>query len=316
MSDGSEPGQPDPYPPDPFGYADDFGAAVAANMAPESRKDRSRRLLESRPIVRWAAREGLVLYAGAPGCKYPLKDYFEDGWAFRSWTGTGPALARIPPDMAVLDGDTDEGRAAVAAMDLPPHFAIRSKSSGGEKRFFRCDNPPKRMIRALAGLDVLTNPGNKSIWCKVDDGSDDGGYEIISESEDCPDIPPQVLAALIEAKSSGAIVRGAGTRPHRTRQAAPGARWDDDDELLPTEHYAQHGIPYGLQEDRLYRLADRFAAQGMSLGEGVRQLLDIASECEQDDRNPWTKEQLKEKMTRAIAWVAALRRGSRTWLSP
>ena len=64
-------------------------------------------------------------------------------------------------------------------------------------------------------------PGNKSIWCKVDDGSDDGGYEIISDSEDCPDLPPEVLAALVEAKSSGAILRGSGSRPHRTRQVSP-----------------------------------------------------------------------------------------------
>ena len=311
VNDSSTPAEssdkPGAYPPDPFGYADDFGVGASTSVPPESRKDRSRRLLASRPIVRWAARQGLVLYAGAPGCKYPLKDFFEDGkWTFRSWTGTGPALARIPPDMAVLDGDTDEGRAAVAAMDLPPHFAIRSKTSGGEKRFFRCENPPKRMIRALPGLDVLTNPGNKSIWCKIDDGSGDGGYEIISDSEDCPDLPPEVLAALAEAKSSGAILRGSGSRPHRTRQVSPSARWDDDNELLPTEHYAEHGIPLGLQEDRLYRLANRFAAQGMSKAKGTRLLLDIASECEQDDRNPWNREQLMTKMDRAADWVATL----------
>jgi putative DNA primase/helicase len=162
------------------------------------------------------------------------------------------------------------------------------------------------MIRALPGLDVLCNPDSKWIWAKVDNGGDDSGYEIISDTEDSPDIPDEVLAALVEAKTSGAIIKESGTRPGRTRKVDPRARWDDDDELLPTEHYAEHGIPHGLQEDRFYRLADRFAAQGVTEAEGTRQLLAIARECEQDDRNPWTGDQLKEKMTRAIAWVATL----------
>ena len=208
--------------------------------------------------------------------------------------------------MGVLDGDTDEGRAEIAKMNLPPHFAIRSKTSGGEKHFFRIENPPKRMIRAFPGLDVLLNPNSKWIWCKIDDGGDDSGYEIITDSEDCPDLPDEELARLVEAKASGAVMRGSGTAAGRTREFAAGARWDDDDELLPTEHYLEHGIPYGLQEDRLYRLANRFAAQGLSVARGTRKLLDIANECEQDNRNPWTREQLAEKMTRAIEWVATL----------
>jgi putative DNA primase/helicase len=296
---------------DPETYADDFGREISPAELAEMEKERKRQFLASRPIVRWAARQGLMLYQGAPGCKYPLKDFFEAlpgerNWTFRPWKGTGTALALVQPDMAVLDGDTDEGRAEVAKMNLPPHFGIKSKKSGGEKRFFRIENPPKRMIRAYPGLDVLTNPHNKWVWCKVDDGGDDSGYEIITDSEDCPDLPDDVLADLVEAKSSGAVLRGSGTAVGRTREFAAGARWDDDDELLPTEHYIEHGIPYGLQEDRLYRLANRFAAKGLSLGEGTEKLLKIVSECEQDDRNPWTKEQLAEKMTRAIDWVATL----------
>jgi len=255
-------------------------------------------------ILRWASREGLLLFEGAPGRKHPLKNYYVDGWGFRPWRRSGTALARIPADLVVLDGDTDEGRSAIAAMNLPAHFAIRSLETGGEKHFFRSQDPPRRLLRALPGLDFLANPGNKFCWCKIDNG--DGGYEIISESEDCPDLPDEVVAALVEAKASGAIIRNSGSRAGRTRQAAPGARWDDDDELLPTGHYAEHGIPYGLQEDRFYRLADRFAAQGVTEAEGTRQLLAIARECEQDDRNPWTGDQLKEKMTQAIAWVATL----------
>ena len=183
--------------------------------------------------------------------------------------GTGTALGLVPPDMAVLDGDTDEGRAAIAAMNLPAHFAIRSKTSGGEKHFFRIENPPKRMIRALPGLDVLLNPHSKWIWCKVDNGGDDSGYEIISDTEDRRTFRMR-LAMLVEAKSSGAVMRGCGSAAGRTRELAARARWDDDDELLQTEHYLEHGIPYGLQEDRLYRLADRFAAQGLSVAKGTR----------------------------------------------
>ena len=301
-----------PSRPDPFGeYADDFGREITPAELAEMEKERKRQFLASRPIVRWAARQGLMLYQGAPGCKFPLKDYFEAGpgernWAFRPWKGIGTALALVQSDMAVLDGDTPEGRAEVAKMDLPPHFGIRSKKSGGEKRFFRIENPPKRMIRALPGLDVLLNPHSKWIWCKIDDGGDDSGYEIITDSEDRPDLPENVLAALVEAKSSGAVLRGSGTAPGRTREAAAGARWDDDDELLPTEHYLEHGIPYGLQEDRLYRLANRFAAQGMSADKGTRKLLKIVGECEQDDRNPWNREQLMTKMDRAADWVATL----------
>ena len=296
---------------DPEDYAEDWGNLPTPAEEAEAEKERKRRLLASRPIVRWAYREGLVLYEGAPGCKFPLKVYCEAlpgerNWAFRPWKGTGTALGLVPPDMGVLDGDTDEGRAAIAAMNLPPHFAIRSKTSGGEKHFFRIENPPKRMIRALPGLDVLLNPHSKWIWCKVDDGGDDSGYEVISDTEDRPDLPDETLAMLVEAKSSGAVLRGSGTAVGRTREFAAGARWDDDDELLPTEHYAEHGIPYGLQEDRLYRLADRFAAQGMSADKGARKLLKIVGECEQDDRNLWTKAQLTEKMTRAIEWVATL----------
>ena len=301
----------DPPPPLMVGahqldFAADFkGDASALELTPqeEDALDRHRRA-RARPVLRWATREGLALFEGAPGRKHPLKDYYADGWAFRPWRGSGTALARIHPDLVVLDGDTDEGRSAIAAMNLPAHFAIRSLETGGEKHFFRFQDPPRRMIRALPGLDFLANPGNKFCWCKIDNG--DGGYEIISESEDCPDLPDEVVAALAEAKASGAIIANSGIRAGRTRQAAPGVRWDDDDELLPTGHYAEHGIPYGLQEDRFYRLADRFAAQGVTEAEGTRQLLAIARECEQDDRNPWTGDQLKEKMTRAIAWVATL----------
>ena len=289
-----------------FEFAPDYrsdSSALELTPQEEDAQDRHRRA-RARPVLRWATREGLALFEGAPGRKHPLKDYYADGWAFRPWRGSGTALARIPPDLVVLDGDTDEGRSAIAAMNVPAHFAIRSLETGGEKHFFRFQDPPRRMLRALPGLDFLANPGNKFCWCKIDNG--DGGYEIISESEDCPDLPGEVVAALAEAKASGAIIKNSGSRAGRTRQAAPGVRWDDDDELLPTGHYAEHGIPYGLQEDRFYRLADRFAAQGVSLGKGVRQLLDIAMKSEQDDRDPWTKEQLKEKMTRAIAWVATL----------
>ncbi len=296
---------------DPDDISEDWGNLPTAAEKAEAEKERKRRLIASRPIIRWAHREGLMLYEGAPGCKFPLKDYFdalpgERNWTFRTWKGTGTALALVPPDMGVLDGDTDEGRAEVAKMSLPPHFGIRSKKSGGEKRFFRIENPPKRMIRAYPGLDVLTNPHSKWVWCKIDDGGGDSGYEIITDSEDCPDLPENVLATLVEAKSSGAVMRGSGTAAGRIREAASGARWDDDEELLPTGHYTEHGIPYGLQEDRLYRLADRFAAQGLSADKGARKLLKIASECEQDDRDPWTAGQLKEKMTRAIEWVATL----------
>ena len=292
--------------PELWDYDTDWIGNIAADVPSEDEKDRLRRLVASRPILRWAAREALVLYEGAPGRKHPLKNFYEEGWSFRPWPGTGTALARIPADMVILDADTAEGIAAVTAMDLPPHFAIRSLASGGEKHFFRCDDPPRRMIRALPGLDVLANPDNKYCWAKLDSGDDGGGYEIISDNEDVPDLPDEVLAALLEAKSSGAIIANSGTRTGRTRQVSTGARWDDDDELLPTEHYAEHGIPLGLQEDRFYRLADRFAALGMSEDKGTGLLTAIARVSEQKDSDPWTPDQLKEKMTRAIAWVATL----------
>ena len=41
---------------------------------------------------------------------------------------------------------------------------------------------------------------------------------------------------------------------------------------------------------------NRFAAQGMSADKGTRKLLKIVGECEQDDRNPWNREQLRTKM--------------------
>ena len=248
-------------------------------------------------ILRWASREGLLLFEGAPSSKHPLKDYGADGdWGFRPWTrrSQGPALARIPADMLVLDGDTQKGRIAVGAMPLPPRFAIRSLKSGGEKHFFRMQDPPKRMIRALDGLDLLSNPDSKFCWVKLDSG--DGGYEIISETEEVPEFPPEVLAVIMRMKESMAAARPVSVRP-----GAAGASPADGGELLPTAHYAEHGIPVGQQEDRFYRLADRFAAQGMSEDKGTRLLLDIARVSEQRERpkGPWTESQLREKMRRA-----------------
>ena len=117
-----------PSRPDPFGeYADDFGREITPAELAEMEKERKRQFLASRPIVRWAARQGLMLYQGAPGCKFPLKDYFEAGpgernWAFRPWKGIGTALALVPSDMAVLDGDTAEGRAASRGDGLAAAF--------------------------------------------------------------------------------------------------------------------------------------------------------------------------------------------------
>lgn len=246
-----------------------------------------------------------MLFEGAPGRKYPLKDFYADGWAFRPWTrrSQGPALLRIPTDMLILDGDTQAGRIAIEAMPLPPHFAIESLSSGGEKHFFRCQHPPRRMIPALPGLDVLCNPDFKYIWAKIDTGH--GGYRGISDSEDCPEFPPEVLAAIMRMKESLAAARHISGRA-----AAVGAAPADGGELLPTAHYAEHGIPVGQQEDRFYRLADRFAAQGKTEDQGTRLLLAIARVSEQRERGPkgpWTESQLRGKMRRALDYIAAQR---------
>ena len=63
--------KPGAYPPDRFGYADDFGVCRAPTRRRRAGRIASRRLLASRPIVRWAAREGLVLYEAPPAANTP-----------------------------------------------------------------------------------------------------------------------------------------------------------------------------------------------------------------------------------------------------
>ena len=93
---------------------------------------------------------------------------------------------------------------------------------------------------------VPGNPDDKYIWIKI---WDDCGYEIISDTDEMPD-----FSAAVEA-----IGQQRGRMAARTisgRPAAADASQADGGELLPTAHYAEHGIPLGIQEDRSYRLGD------------------------------------------------------------
>jgi hypothetical protein len=266
---------------------------VIPHSAGEAARDR---------IIGWAIRHHLELYSGAPGDKHPTKTYSTDGsWRFTEWTGQdGPVLIRCNRFMVCLDGDGETGQEFIATLKLPPgHFAIRSLGTGGEKRFGYSLEGVRRAVRPLSEeitFDVLGNPDDKYIWIKI---WDDCGYEIISDTDEVPDFS----AAVEEIRRQRGRI--AAPRAISGRPAAAGASQADGGELLPTAHYAEHGIPLGIQEDRFYRLADRFAAQGKTEDQGTQLLMAIARVSEQDDSDPWTPDQLRAKMRRALAWIAA-----------
>lgn len=253
-------------------------------------------------ILRWAARHGLVLYKGAPAAKHPLKYHPRDKdcpepnnegkcRCFIPWDGKGTVLIRVPQHMVVLDEDGPAAAAVTASLQLPPHFAIRSRKSGGIKRFGFLPGGMRRAIKIRPDLDVLGNPGSKAIWCKIWD--DEAGYDIISDSDNIPLYPPS-MAGLYQDRTSVRSVRPKGERAKCATFLGG---------LPSTEELLGEGIPRGVQDDALWKLACRLAGQGKNEEQILLLLLTAVTHSEQDERNPWRPGQLRDKAARAVAFI-------------
>ena len=279
-------------------------------------------------ILRWARWHGLTLYQGRPGAKHPRKHHCDPGckWAcsppcarkhrhhwcagcpervkredkcrcFIMWSGKGPALIRVPQHMAVLDEDGPAAAVLTASMNLPPHFAIRSRTTGGIKRFGFIAGGVRRAVRIRDDFDLIGNPDSKCVWVKI---WDDAGYDIISQSDAVPEWPEPVTSLAAPA---------GGRRRGKKRGRQPSASTAGGDELPPTGMLVAGGIPYGRQEDWLFRVADRLAReqwlQRREFDEDqiTGTLIAIARASEQDDSDPWTSAQLRDKARSAIEFI-------------
>ena len=213
-------------------------------------------------IPRWAARHGLTLYQGWPGNKHPRKHHPQPGSCpeagpeglcrcFVMWGGTGPALIRVRQHMAVLDEDSSAAGELTAPMGLPPHFAIRSRSSGGVKRFGFISGGVRRAIRVVDDkydLDLIGNPDGRCVWLKL---WDDTGYDLISQTDAVPEWPAAV-AGLAGGGGHGGVITGPAGGARR-------AEADGADDLPATAMLVAEGIPYGRQDDWLKSIAAREA---------------------------------------------------------
>ena len=284
-------------------------------------------------VIRWAVRHGLVLYRGLPGAKYPEKYHCDPGcdrecspectkrhqhhtcelcperakpedkcrcFRFFMRGDDGSILFRLPSWMLVLDEDGSEAAPVVAGLSLPPHFAIRSRSSGGVKRILFLPGGVRRSIRPLAAeipLDVLGNPDSRFIWVKI---WDDAGYDVISTSQALPDCPESVLE-LLTSRGKDTAVSG--------KHHGGAASLNGSGDLPSTPQLVADGIPHGCQDDWLTKVALREARiqhlAGRALDEDqiTGTLIAIARASEQDEDDPWLEAQLRGKARSAISFI-------------
>ena len=259
-------------------------------------------------VLRWAARHGLLLYKGLPGDKHPMKhhpwgkgcqDLNREGkcrcWVM--WDGKGPALIRVPRHMGVLDEDGPEAAVLTDSMKLPPHFAIRSRTSGGIKRFGFVAGGVRRAIRIRPDFDLIGNPDGKCVWVKI---WDDTGYDVIGESDAVPEWPESVISLAAPA---------GGRRRRKKRRGRSSAIANGSGDLPPTGKLVADGIPVGRQDDWLTRVAAREARAQWEArhvfdeDQITATLARIALASEQDDSDRWTLEQLREKAQSAIRFI-------------
>jgi P4 family phage/plasmid primase-like protien len=262
-------------------------------------------------VIRWAIRHGLTMYQGWPGNKHPRKYHPQPGscpeagpqdlcrcWV--TWAGDGPLLIRVPQHMAVIDEDGPAAAPVVAALGLPDHFAIRSRKSGGIKRFLFMAGGVRRAVRPDEDipLDVIGNPDGRCVWLKI---WDDDGYDVITQTDAVPEGPESILE-LLKCPENGSAVRG------KARGASPVPGGAD---LPATGSLVAEGISYGSQEDQLKSVAAREARtqwlQRHAFDEDAitATLAAIARASEQDDSDPWRMDQLRAKAASAIRFITS-----------
>jgi hypothetical protein len=230
-------------------------------------------------IVGWARRRRLELYSGCPGDKFPTKVWSTDGtWRFQEWTGqSGPVLMRCHRQMLCLDGDNEAGIEFIASRDLPPHFAIKSRKTGGEKHFGAVPDGVRRAIRPLGdeiGFDLIGNPDDLSIWLKV---WDDCGYDVISDSDATPDLT-WVVEEIQRRQGILAAQQTIEGKPVTVTAGGP----------VPVDRYLEEGIEYGEQGDELWRVACSMARRGHEPDKIIWALAAIIEKSEVDHCRPWT----------------------------
>jgi hypothetical protein len=241
-------------------------------------------------ILHWSARRGLQLYSGSPGDKYPVKDRHTDGtFSFRRWTGqAGPVLLRCHRQMACLDGDDEAGIEYIASLNLPPHFAIKSRKTGGEKHFGAVPDGVRRAIRPLCdeiGFDLIGNPDDLSIWLKI---WDDCGYDVISDSDATPDLT-WVVGEIQRRQGILAAQQAIEGKPVTMTAGGP----------VPVDRYLEEGIPYGKQGVELWRAACSMAARGHEPDEIRWALAAIIEESEVNHCRPWPGQLFSDMADRA-----------------
>jgi len=115
---------------------------------------------------------------------------------------------------------------------------------------------------------------------------------------------PELMAAIMADRADAEAARAAG-RPPRNRGSGDVAGPCGD-----LEFYAEHGIPYGVQDDELYRLACRYV-RSMSQQELSDRLWECVQRSPQRPGDPWLPEDVADKIRRAAEFARQSDKGAR-----